>query len=128
MTIATLDEFTSGYVEALFWAENGDDGEPLDREYSAADLAPEALGEILADCAAFQAANAADIEAGPLARVSCGAEAYAGHDFWLTRNGHGCGFWDGDWPDGAAERLDASARGFGNCNPYVGDDGKIYLG
>lgn len=20
-----------------------------------------------------------------------------GHDFWLTRNGHGAGFWDGDW-------------------------------
>lgn len=23
--------------------------------------------------------------------------AQAGHDFWLTRNGHGAGFWDGDW-------------------------------
>lgn len=23
----------------------------------------------------------------------------AGHDFWLTRNQHGAGFWDGDWPD-----------------------------
>ena len=22
-----------------------------------------------------------------------------GHDFWLTRNGHGAGFWDGDWDD-----------------------------
>ena len=21
------------------------------------------------------------------------------HDFWLTRNGHGAGFWDGDWPE-----------------------------
>ena len=23
--------------------------------------------------------------------------ARAGTDFWLTRNGHGAGFWDGDW-------------------------------
>lgn len=23
----------------------------------------------------------------------------AGHDLWLTRNGHGAGFWDGDWRD-----------------------------
>lgn len=22
----------------------------------------------------------------------------AGHDFWLTSQGHGSGFWDGDWP------------------------------
>lgn len=21
----------------------------------------------------------------------------AGHDFWLTSQGHGAGFWDGDW-------------------------------
>ena len=21
-----------------------------------------------------------------------------GRDFWYTREGHGCGFWDGDWP------------------------------
>lgn len=20
-----------------------------------------------------------------------------GHDFWMTSQGHGCGFWDGDW-------------------------------
>lgn len=23
---------------------------------------------------------------------------HAGRDFWYTRQGHGCGFWDGDWP------------------------------
>jgi hypothetical protein len=31
----------------------------------------------------------------------CSVTAYAGHDFYLTRNGAGCGFWeDGDWPKG----------------------------
>lgn len=25
-----------------------------------------------------------------------------GHDFWLTRNGHGAGFWDGDYVNGDA--------------------------
>lgn len=24
--------------------------------------------------------------------------AQAGHDFWLTSQGHGAGFWDGGWP------------------------------
>lgn len=26
-------------------------------------------------------------------------------DLWYTRNGHGCGFWDGDYPDGVGEKL-----------------------
>ncbi len=50
----------------------------------------------------------------------------AGHDFWLTRNGHGAGFWDGDWPEPAATRLTASSKKYGEFNLYLGDDGKIY--
>ncbi len=34
-------------------------------------------------------------------------------DFWLTRNRHGAGFWDGDYPDGIGERLSDIAHGFG---------------
>jgi hypothetical protein len=51
---------------------------------------------------------------------------YAGHDFWLTRNGHGCGYWDGDWPKGVAEGLDRLARSFGAFDLYLGDDGLIH--
>ncbi|MBN9237284.1 hypothetical protein QFZ88_005590 [Mesorhizobium sp. YL-MeA3-2017] len=48
----------------------------------------------------------------------------AAHDFWLTRCGHGAGFWDEDWPEPHASRLDFAARAFG---VYVGDNGMIYL-
>lgn len=34
-------------------------------------------------------------------------------DFWLTRQGHGCGFWDGKYPDEIGEALSDIARGFG---------------
>jgi hypothetical protein len=51
----------------------------------------------------------------------------AGHDFWLTRNGHGAGFWDGDWPEPLATVLTDAAHAFGELSPYVGDDGLIYL-
>jgi hypothetical protein len=55
---------------------------------------------------------------------------YAGHDFWLTRNGHGAGYWSRDYEDGAeavGERLAACARRFGESDLYVGDDGQLYV-
>jgi hypothetical protein len=51
----------------------------------------------------------------------------AGHDFWLTRNGHGCGFWDGDWPEPAATILTNASNACGECDLYIGDDGRIYI-
>ena len=52
---------------------------------------------------------------------------HAAHDFWLTRNGHGAGFWDGDWPDEIGKQLTALSKEFGEQWLYVGDDGLIYL-
>lgn len=41
-----------------------------------------------------------------------------GHDFWLTRNGHGAGFWDRPeiWGKEESERLSALARRFGSVD------------
>ena len=50
----------------------------------------------------------------------------AGHDFWLNRNGHGAGFWDGDWPEPLATRLDELSKSFGECGLYLGDDDLIH--
>ncbi len=46
-----------------------------------------------------------------------------GHDFWLTRQGHGAGFWDGDWPEEIGEKLTALAEQFGQVDCYACDDG-----
>lgn len=63
-------------------------------------------------------ALAAAIESG---EVACGPDfdemGRAGHDFWLTRNGHGAGFGDGDWPEEAGEKLSEAARSFGGVEP-----------
>jgi len=48
------------------------------------------------------------------------------HDFWLTRNGHGAGFWDGDWDDETGKRLTTISKKYVEIDLYVGDDGKIY--
>ncbi len=34
----------------------------------------------------------------------------AAHDLWLTRQGHGAGFWDGDWGDELGDQLTAIVK------------------
>lgn len=105
-----LDSFTEAYIDC---------GYPLDEDYSTNDLSAEALRQIVEDCKAFQDSNADDI--GP-------DSAQAGHDFWLTRNRHGAGFWDGDWDGDVGKRLTECSHAYGECYLYVGDDGLIYIG
>jgi hypothetical protein len=114
-----LDTFTLAYIEAALWSSTDDAGEPLDANYSWTDLAPEALQRMMDDCAKFQAEHGELIGA-PLRE--------AGHCFWLSRNGHGSGFFDsGFWDDDTREKLQDIARAWRECNLYVGDDGKLYL-
>lgn len=50
----------------------------------------------------------------------------AAHDFILTRNRHGTGFWEaGRWSKPWGEKLTTLATSFGELNCYV-DDGVIY--
>lgn len=116
-----LDTFTRAYIEAALFAEtdNSDEsgGEPLDRNYGIEDIAPECLAQMRKDCDAFSSTHWDMIAAD---------EERAGHDFWLTRNGHGAGFWDGDWPEDVGDALTEASKAFGEVNLYVGDDGLIY--
>ena len=54
-------------------------------------------------------------------------DSEAGADFWFTRNGHGVGYWDGDYPEPQATRLDDASKRFGEVWLYVGDDGQLYF-
>lgn len=47
-------------------------------------------------------------------------------DFWLTRNGHGAGFWDGDWPVPAATRLTEASEKAGEV--YLQMRAELYDG
>lgn len=149
-----LDTFTTAYIEAALWsstdyahgecpccgkkailshypemeyeweamcsecgAQEIANPEPLDSNYNADDIAPETLKKMIADCTAFQKDN--DLEGY--------GDSQAGHDFWLTREGHGAGFWEEDHgtPEQCA-KLEAAAKAFGEFNLYVGDDGRIH--
>lgn len=121
-----LSRFTASYIETALWSETDDTGQPLEDTFAPSDLDPEALARMQADCAAFYGEHWAIILEGPCRGRYEGPEQ-AGHDFWLTRNSHGAGFWDGDWPEPAASILDEAAKKTGECSLYVGDDGDLYL-
>jgi hypothetical protein len=125
-TITPVDVFTSSYIEAALWStldestESG--GFPLDKNYTDDDLAPDTIAQIVADCKRFQEENSDDIATW---EGDYTPDDMAGYDFWMTRNGHGVGFWDGDWGD-VGERLTEACKEYPEVNLYVGDDGKIY--
>jgi hypothetical protein len=124
--------FFDAYVECALWSSNDESapsgGEPLDRNYSASDIADETLQKMKTDCEQFQAQNDALLTQyyDELPVSEWGSEAQAGHDFWLSRNGHGAGFFDRDVSKYLRDTLQDNARAFGTFDLYIGDDGQIY--
>jgi len=115
------DTFTQSYIETALWSssDNKDDsgGDPLDQNYSASDITVDTLNAMIADCMKFQADNAPMLRRAYEEGRGRGRAHYdaasAGHDFWLTRNGHGAGFWDGDLPKDVGEALTKASKKFG---------------
>ena len=95
----------------------------MDECYNADDIAPETMAAMRSDCGAFIAANGI-----PKYNDSEYSDAEkAGHDFWLTRCGHGAGFWDrAELSKANQDRLTAYSKDFGDIDLCVGDDGKIH--
>jgi hypothetical protein len=126
-TLQNLPEFTRGYILAALFTTDEDapsgeytqSGRP-DELFPLID--PALLDRMERDCESFKERNETDW------RLACeerDAER-VGHDFWFTRNGHGAGFWDGDYSDDLGERLTEASKAFGEHDIYFGDDGKIY--
>jgi hypothetical protein len=119
--IDELDDFTIGYLETALWSttDNTDDsgGSPLDDNYDLYDIDPTALASAVSDCDDFQVANVRDLRGID--------ESQAGHDFWLTRNGHGAGFWDRGL-GAKGDRLTTACKAYGSADLYIGDDDKIH--
>ncbi len=119
-----MNRMLNQYIATMFWASS-DDVEYLDSLYDFSDLSEEALTASKKDLEEFVK------KAGSL--VDGLDDTDIAHDFWLTRNGHGVGFWDRKYSDeidpegNLGDRLTEIAKTFKEVHPYVGDDGKIYL-
>ena len=100
-----IDAFTRAYITAMLWSTTDETDEsggvPMDQNYTIDDIAPESLRGIAQDCDKFQKLAkpllvAAYKRPGYHGNDGSSPEEMAGHDFWLTRVGHGAGFWDRD--------------------------------
>lgn len=128
-----LDAFTQGYIEAMFYTDASPDAEENIRDKGFTDLADGALNSIVVQCKEFQDMNRAALEAAyndPRVQFTGATfisynESCAGHDFWLTRNHHGAGFWDRDLGM-PGDELTRAAHQYGEVSLYCGDDGLLY--
>lgn len=121
-----IGKFLEDYLTCALWsstdifegAEDQVNGDPLDKHFDISNINEESKQKAQQDCESFlQQVEAAGLE----------LNEDAGHDFWLTRNGHGAEFWDGDYEKEVGQKLTDIAKSFGEANPYVGDDGQVYI-
>jgi hypothetical protein len=111
-----LDAFTRAYLHAAAFTDDPDPGQGEYPEPAIEDFDPGFLQSAIGDCARFQADHGSLFE---------GEEEHAGRDFWFTRNGHGCGFWDGDWPEDIGETLTRAAKQYNEvCGVFA--DGREF--
>lgn len=116
-------EFLDGYLECLLWCgvfKETDEG-PEDRGelYDEAEIDNAAMKEIVEDCAAFYEVNA---EAMAILIEHHNTDwGRMGHDFYLSRNGHGTGFWDRGYGE-MGDMLHKEAKVYGSFTLFVGQD------
>lgn len=127
-TRPTIDPFTRGYLEAALWtsdpypAVGGEWSEHDEWTIDNIDLA--SLRQAIDDCRAFQDENAADLEL--VADEHDASDERNGIDFFLTRCGHGAGFWDRGYGE-TGDRLSDAANVYGSVDvtgPETNDQGE----
>lgn len=118
--MSTVSQATlNSYIETALWTVPEDDY--LAEVFDITDLAPSSI-----KCAETDLKNFLEMAAEILDELDT-PETQIAHDFWLTRNGHGAGFWDGDYPQEAGQKLTELSKSFGEIDLYPGDDGLLYF-
>jgi len=114
VTARYLGGFTRGYVDCALWAgvEGGIEG----TTYRRGDIHDDSMARMIEDCVHFQT-QCAGLIGDDWAR--------AGRDFFLTRNRHGAGFWDGGWEH--ARELTEAAHNYGEAQLSIGTDNMVHL-
>jgi hypothetical protein len=124
---ADLEAVYSGYRDAALWSTTNDrhyddPEEPENLDQTDYELSEEAEHHFRTDCAAFITENAELVAA--VGELGMDGENI-GHNFWLSRCGHGTGFWDRGHGE-LGDKLHEAAKKFGEDDLYVGDDDKIH--
>lgn len=131
------NKIVDGYIACALWSESDDSGRLLDERFTAGDIPDGAAQAMRSECARFYDDNSADgFKFVVAVGAKFGRDGYVefGHCFWLSRNGHGSGFFDRFMTsDGSAEedaevceRLQAAAAKTGERSMVICDDGSLY--
>jgi hypothetical protein len=115
-------EFAAKYAETALWSSVNDD--EITDEHGILDIHPYTLTKMYSDCLEFEIKHARLIER-LQARHDEATTTQIAHDFWLTRCGHGVGFWIRGYGV-IGDLLTEAAETFGNVDLCVGDDGMIH--
>jgi hypothetical protein len=121
-----LDEFYRQYMDTALWSSNDESnergGEPMDRHYNVTHFTAKTRAAMKRDCQKFVAENWDTLQWARAKGLEAGS---AGHNFWLSRNGHGANFLDRDELGDLAEQLMDASKKFHEVNLYV-HRGHIY--
>jgi hypothetical protein len=122
--IEAMDPMTRQYLVTALWAELDQSdpntgGDPLDKNCCLNDFDPKTVDAAISDCADFRRRAGGLLDGLDLSTV--------GHDFWLTRQGHGAGFWDGDYKEEIGQALTKLSKEFGEIGEIYAQDGAVYI-
>lgn len=118
------EDFQSAVNQALstiLFVSYDETGEPLDAEYTIADVSDELRHKVTVELGDFMKTNgknSADLAGLDINQIA--------HDWVLSRNGEGTGFWDRDLGE-RGDRLDLEASKQLEIRGYIGDDGQIHF-
>lgn len=130
--------FIKGFTTALLWSECVE----IDNEYCSVDksgfeLDNESKATIQKQCIKFIEENSQLLAeyATYIVHNEYNAWERAGHDFALTRNRHGVGYWDRDYKDMVwnkdvsyiGEKLTVASHECGEMLLYIGDDDMLHV-
>lgn len=134
-----IDKMTHQYLVTALWASVDEYSNPMDASFSVENFSPIAILQAQRDCGVMLMAadgmyNLMDLDTSVIElEVSEKIRDYMedqasnlGHDFWLTRCGHGTGFFDRDLGDLGGWLTEVAVK-FGNVDVYEGADGLLYL-
>lgn len=117
-----------GYATAALWSSSDSHdptgGEYLDENYGVGDIHPDSAADHRQQCESFVSANWSALT-WAVSRPGYSWE-HVGQDLWLTRNGHGAGFWDRGLGSYGLRLTDA-AKACGSSDPWVDKAGKVHL-
>lgn len=121
-------------IQTLLWSSTDFDGNSLDKKYGISDVHESSLRKLESEFQDFmdkvtlligqKLGDFDNIEDFYLLSTTA---SQVEHDYILTRNRHGCGFWDGDWDASVSQILTDTAHLHPEIEPYVGDDNLIHF-